>query len=133
MHRYYVMIVKDYKYNTQAARALAPADNESPRFPRQLSLREGGLGGGFEKYKLLEETLKEFGSIEDDDNEPVATGMTRQSPRISHTESEPSITGSPTVKIGVSSPGIRKISSVEQSETTPATRRDNWTAITGLR
>ncbi|KAH0545541.1 hypothetical protein FGG08_000372 [Glutinoglossum americanum] len=67
VHNYYVKIKKDYRRNTKALAAASGTD-KSAEVPRNLTLREGGAGGGLEVYKLLEKTLKEFGSMEDDDD-----------------------------------------------------------------
>jgi hypothetical protein len=65
VHKYYVRIKKDFRRN---ARALAENPSQSGRLG-QLSLREGGYGGGLEEFKMIELTLKEFGSLEDQDME----------------------------------------------------------------
>jgi hypothetical protein len=65
VHKYFVRIKKDFRRN---ARALT--ENPSQSGPLgQLSLREGGYGGGLEEFKMIELTLKEFGSLEDQDME----------------------------------------------------------------
>lgn len=70
VHRYYEKIIKDYETNTHALRESMLRDGTNrPTLRRQLSLREGGNGGGNESFKLLEKTLKEFGSIEDEEVE----------------------------------------------------------------
>lgn len=68
MHRYLRRMKKDFAKNTQANES-ASESGSSPNSSRQLSLREGGVGGGLDEYKLLERTLKEFGNLDDHDVE----------------------------------------------------------------
>jgi hypothetical protein len=68
MHRYLRRMKKDFAKNTQANES-ASESGSSPTSSRQLSLREGGVGGGLDEYKLLERTLKEFGNLDDQDIE----------------------------------------------------------------
>jgi hypothetical protein len=65
VHKYFVRIKKDFRRN---ARALAENPSHGGQLG-QLSLREGGHGGGLEEFKMIELTLKEFGSLEDHDVE----------------------------------------------------------------
>ncbi|EME78957.1 serine threonine kinase fungal-specific transcription factor [Pseudocercospora fijiensis CIRAD86] len=67
MHKYFRKIKNDYKKNVQAIESSSEGD--SPISTRHLSLREGGLGGGLDEYKLLERTLIDFGNLEDQDVE----------------------------------------------------------------
>ncbi|MCJ1415981.1 hypothetical protein MMC32_002316 [Xylographa parallela] len=84
VHRYYEKIIGDYRVNTLALReSLALNVNGGHALLRQLSLREGGNGGGGESYKLLEKTLKEFGSIEDEDVEILASDRDKRAQRMS--------------------------------------------------
>ncbi|KAK5160818.1 hypothetical protein LTR16_012343, partial [Cryomyces antarcticus] len=71
MHHYYIRMKKDYRKNTLADNGVSGGRDESPEHHRRLSLREGGPGGGLEGYKLLEKTLKDLGSLEDEDLEMV--------------------------------------------------------------
>merc|ERR1712072_279205 len=66
MHKYFVRLKKDYKKNTAA---LSSSDDEGGIAGRNLSLREGGEGGGLEEWKILERTLTHFGSLDDQDIE----------------------------------------------------------------
>jgi hypothetical protein len=68
MHRYLRRMKKDFSKNVQANESASESD-DSPSSSRQLSLREGGIGGGLDEYKLLERTLKEFGNLDDHDVE----------------------------------------------------------------
>lgn len=68
MHRYLRRMKKDFFKNVQANES-TPESGSSPESSRQLSLREGGSGGGLDEYKLLERTLKEFGNLDDQDVE----------------------------------------------------------------
>ncbi|KAJ9648157.1 hypothetical protein H2199_001935 [Coniosporium tulheliwenetii] len=77
-HTYFTRIKKDFRRN---AKALADSGHP-PEYYRQLSLREGGVGGGLEEYRLLERTLQEFGNLQDEDDMPDAAdedpvGLTR--------------------------------------------------------
>jgi hypothetical protein len=65
VHKYFVRIKKDFRRN---ASALAENPSHGGQLG-QLSLREGGYGGGLEDFKMIELTLKEFGSLEDQDVE----------------------------------------------------------------
>lgn len=65
MHKYLRRIKADYKKNTQAMESSSEGD--SPVSTRHLSLREGGIGGGLDEFKLLERTLNDFGNLEDQD------------------------------------------------------------------
>ncbi|KAI7155157.1 hypothetical protein KC349_g7180 [Hortaea werneckii] len=71
MHKYFVRLKKDYKKNTAA---LNSSDDESGIAGRNLSLREGGEGGGLEEWKILERTLTHFGSLDDQDIEMADAG-----------------------------------------------------------
>ncbi|TKA74229.1 hypothetical protein B0A49_02028 [Cryomyces minteri] len=71
MHLYYIGMKKDYRKNALANNGVSSGRDESPEQHRRLSLREGGPGGGLEGYKLLEKTLKDLGSLEDEDLEMV--------------------------------------------------------------
>lgn len=84
VHRYYEKIIGDYRANTQALKdSLATNTHGGQMIYRQLSLREGGNGNGRESYKLLEKTLKEFGSIEDEEVEIVSGDREKMSQRAS--------------------------------------------------
>ena len=69
MHRYFVRIKKDYRKNVASVGSNASESDGSPLSSRHLSLREGGEGGGLDEFKLLERTLKDFGTLEDEDVE----------------------------------------------------------------
>ena len=71
VHRYYEKIIGDYKANTRNLGDASSHNNDVSY--RNLSLREGGMEGGVEGFKLLEKTLKEFGTIEDEEIEPFLT------------------------------------------------------------
>lgn len=123
MHRYYDRIIKDYKRNTQALNEGAGSDyHDRPSFRRHLSLREGGLGGGLDEYKLLEKTLKEFGVLEDEDldMEDGDEGPRREA--TSPDETEFSEAGSNAVKSeGPEGPG--------HGADNGAVRPDGWAAV----
>ncbi|KAK4494336.1 hypothetical protein PRZ48_014634 [Zasmidium cellare] len=67
MHRYFRRLKADYRKNIQAMESSSEGD--SPVSTRHLSLREGGLGGGLDEFRLLERTLQDFGNLEDHDVE----------------------------------------------------------------
>lgn len=68
MHKYFQRMKKDYRKNVQA-NGPSPGSDDSPLSTRNLSLREGGEGGGLDEFKVLERTLKDFGRLEDLDVE----------------------------------------------------------------
>ena len=124
--QYYKRIIDDYKRNTQALADGGLANNTgSHNMQKQLSLRQGGLGGGAEAYKLLEKTLKEFGSIEDEDIESLIHEGSNRDPRSSNANSS---AGDPVARIdGRTSENWTAINSIvndEQSNSIPANRSD---------
>ncbi|EKG19574.1 hypothetical protein MPH_03438 [Macrophomina phaseolina MS6] len=66
VHVYYIRIKKDFRRN---ARAMASLSSPGAESLRSLTLREGGAGGGLEEYKLLEKSLREFGSLWDENED----------------------------------------------------------------
>jgi hypothetical protein len=62
VHRYYVRVKKNFQRNVKVL-----GGPSAP--PGPLSIREGGIGGGLEEFKMIEATLKEFGTLEDHDVE----------------------------------------------------------------
>ncbi|KAI9877587.1 MAG: hypothetical protein M1830_003487 [Pleopsidium flavum] len=116
MHRYYDKLIQDYKRNTQALVHSSESEIEGrPRLHRHLSLREGGLGGGLEEYKLLEKTLKEFGVLEDENSGEEDAKMVGTSPDAT----EVAEAGSAAVKD----------EGAESSAGNVAPRRDGWAAV----
>ncbi|CAK3993967.1 serine threonine kinase fungal-specific transcription factor [Lecanosticta acicola] len=67
MHKYFRRMKLDYRKNAQTIESSSEGD--SPVSTRHLSLREGGLGGGLDEFKLFERTLSDFGNLEDQDVE----------------------------------------------------------------
>ncbi|KFY45116.1 hypothetical protein V494_01137, partial [Pseudogymnoascus sp. VKM F-4513 (FW-928)] len=59
MGRYYENIKRDYQRNIESLVGLPSSEHQ--RRVKELSLREGGNGGGLEIYKLLEKEFKDFG------------------------------------------------------------------------
>ena len=111
VHRYYEKIINDYRINTQALReSSSSATNGTLKVQKNLSLREGGVGNGVESYKLLEKTLKEFGSIEDEDVDILNGDRDRRGARMSFNSST---AGEPVPKL----------------ESRPS---ENWTAINSI-
>jgi len=123
MHRYYDKIIKDYKRNTRALiETSGREDHGRPPLRRHLSLREGGLGGGLEEYKLLEKTLKEFGDIQEEDVDSTdGEGHVRRG-GMSPDGTEVSEVGSNAMK----SDGPEGMGHAGDSA---ATRRDGWAAV----
>ncbi|KFX90405.1 hypothetical protein O988_08213, partial [Pseudogymnoascus sp. VKM F-3808] len=68
MHRYFQDIKKDYRRSIGALVGLPSSEHQRRVAQAQdLSLREGGHGGGLEEYKIIEKELKDFGpSLEQD-------------------------------------------------------------------
>ena len=94
VHRYYEKIINDFNDNSRLLIESSALPNGLPH--RSLTLREGGPGGGVEGFKLLEKTLKEFGSIEDETSEHMprsrnlsGSSNTGDFPRPTSTESRP--------------------------------------------
>src|ERR1700753_3047841 len=67
VHIYFGRIKKDFKRNTKALERSAAEGSDASEPHSHLSLREGGVGGGLEEFRLIEKTIREFGSIEDED------------------------------------------------------------------
>jgi hypothetical protein len=68
IHVYHMRIKKDFERNVRAMNAADSSRNaDSGDVQHSMSLREGGEGGGLEEFKLLQKTLQEFGSIDDED------------------------------------------------------------------
>lgn len=65
-HLYFIRIKRDFRRNAKAMASLSSPGAESLR---NLTLREGGAGGGLEEYKLLEKSLREFGSLWDENED----------------------------------------------------------------
>ncbi|KAH0551142.1 hypothetical protein GP486_007521, partial [Trichoglossum hirsutum] len=124
VHNYYVKIKKDYHRNTKALAAASETD-KSPEVPRNLTLREGGGGGGLEVYKLLEKTLKEFGSMEDDDD----TDMPDVEAEEERAESD--VGRSNTASAAVKSETVEGAEGRVDAERT-ASGRERWIAINSV-
>ncbi|KAK3714955.1 hypothetical protein LTR37_007445 [Vermiconidia calcicola] len=75
MHRYFRRMKSDYKRNVAAFESSTSESDGSPTSTRHLSLREGGIGGGLDEFRLLERTLKDFGNLEDQDIEMTDGGF----------------------------------------------------------
>jgi len=72
MHRYFKRMKSDYYKNIQSMDR--PESDAGSVSARHLSLREGGIGGGLEEFKLFERALKDFGSLEEQDAEMTDAG-----------------------------------------------------------
>ncbi len=119
MHRYYDKIIKDYKRNTQALAHSSASESEGrPRLHRHLSLREGGLGGGLDEFKLLEKTLKEFGVLEDEESGEEYAKTAATSPD-----------GTQVSEAGRTAVKDEGMEGVGSSAGNVATRRDGWAAV----
>lgn len=57
-HLYFLRIKKDYGRSS--------SDQQHGAVDYHLSLRDGGQGGGLEEFKLIEQTLKEFGKLDEE-------------------------------------------------------------------
>ena len=79
MHKYFRRMKSDYRKNVAAMESGALESDGSPLSTRNLSLREGGTGGGLDEFKLLERTLKEFGNLEDQDVDMEDAGQVQNS------------------------------------------------------
>jgi hypothetical protein len=124
VHNYYVKIKKDYHRNTKALAAASGGD-KSLEIPPNLPLREGGGGGGLEVYKLLERALKEFGSMEDDDD----TDMPDVDVEEERAESEAG--RSSTANVAVKSEAMEGAEGRADAERT-ASGRERWIAINSV-
>jgi hypothetical protein len=85
LHRYFQGIKQDHNRSIMELNLPSSEYQRRVAAARELSLREGGHGGGLDEYKLLEKELKDFGpSIEQDRydspesrNSPFPRGSTR--------------------------------------------------------
>ncbi|KAF2460968.1 fungal-specific transcription factor domain-containing protein [Lineolata rhizophorae] len=128
-HKYYMRMIKDFERNSRALEtsSMSSGGETAEGQARHLSLREGGLGGGLAEYKLLEKTLKEFGTLEDEDvemeNAPGAeTGVPRARQRTGDEVSE------------VGSAGV-KSEAMDVHDGTPDSaglRQERWNAINSV-
>lgn len=73
MHKYFRRMKKDYKKNIATIESTT-SESDSPVSTRHFSLREGGIGGGLDEFKLIERTLKDFGNLENHDLEMTDVG-----------------------------------------------------------
>ena len=123
MHRYYDKLIKDYKRNTKAQiESSQPEDPDHPPLCRNLSLREGGLGGGLEEYKLLEKTLKEFGDLQGEDMDTTDGEGPAKRGGMSPDETEVS-------EVGDNAMRNEGPDGVGHSGESAATKRDGWAAV----
>ncbi|KAK3074364.1 hypothetical protein LTR53_003293 [Teratosphaeriaceae sp. CCFEE 6253] len=72
MYTYFRKMKSDYRKNTNSMETSSSENDSSSNRP--LSLREGGLGGGLEEWKILERTIRDFGNLEDQDVEMTDAG-----------------------------------------------------------
>ncbi|KAI9821817.1 MAG: hypothetical protein M1827_002399 [Pycnora praestabilis] len=124
MHQYFIKMKRDYRRNSKTLTSSTFESEGSPSAIRQLSLREGGIGGGLAEYKLLEKTLKEFGSLEDDDEDyamPDVGEVGKSKAPLGADETSASDAGSATVK-------SEAMDGVEGGGDSVA-QRDQWNAI----
>lgn len=113
IHRYFKRIKQEFDRNSKHMNQ--PSGQPSPHEGVFLSVRDGGFGGGLEEYKVFERTLRDFGSLEDDDTEMTDAP-----------EYESGRAGSSVASIGVKSEGMRMH---ESSPDSAAARPDRWNAI----
>ncbi|KAJ5102702.1 hypothetical protein N7532_003231 [Penicillium argentinense] len=68
LHSYFIKVKRDFRrYSRNRLDSMSDASDHAPNGVR--SIREGGLGGGLEEFKLLEKLFLDFGTIEDQLNE----------------------------------------------------------------
>ncbi len=93
MHRYYEGMKRDFD---SSIRALPGPSSDHQRRVNDLKekpLREGGLGGGLEEYKLLERELKDFGPSLEQDRYHSPTPFSRGSTGAPNVKSEGAVNG----------------------------------------
>lgn len=114
IHRYFRRVKREFDQNTKHLGTASgqPSPNESTFIP----LREGGFGGGLEEFKIFERTLRDFGSLEDEDTEMVDAP-----------DFESGHVGSSAASVAVKSEGMRMHESSPDSAA--AARPDRWIAI----
>jgi hypothetical protein len=125
MHVYFSKMKSDYRRNTKALASSASESEGSPAAHRHLSLREGGLGGGLEEYKLLEQSL-EFGSLDGEDSDMMADlfGTKKTNFEDMTTASDP---GSSAVKSET-----QEAADTASGTETSTSRSDKWIAINNV-
>lgn len=79
MYQYFRQLKRDYKRNVAAMETSSTESGTSPVSTRHLSLREGGIGGGLDEFRLLERTLHDFGNLEDQEAEATESGQRQTS------------------------------------------------------
>jgi hypothetical protein len=114
VHRYYKRVKKDFDRNTRHLNITS--GRSVPNGPLLAPYSEAGFSGGQEEDKAFEKTLREFGSLDEED-----TVMT-DAPDF---ESGP--IGSSAASVAVKSEGMRAHESSPDS--TAAARSDRWIAI----
>ncbi|KAK6401051.1 hypothetical protein LTR81_023738 [Elasticomyces elasticus] len=67
MHKYFRRMKSDYRKNTETMESSSSVSDSISERP--LSLREGGMGGGLDEWKILERTIRDFGNLDDLDTE----------------------------------------------------------------
>ena len=123
VHLYFVRLKKDFQRNTRNLEASSESGS-SAESARYRSLREGGSGGGLEEYKLLEKILKEFGSLEDEDQDMLDADSDGVA-RLGHGLDETSESGSAAIKS----------ETMDLAEGTPESasiRQERWNAINSV-
>ncbi|KAL9079229.1 MAG: hypothetical protein Q9157_001847 [Trypethelium eluteriae] len=126
LHLYFGRMKKDWKKNTKALESSSEGGTAvSPEAYRHLSLREGGPGGGLEEYKLLEKTLKEFGTLEDDDLEMTDSGMAPNEP-------DPSDAGAVIEAVGPQSKPKAMSIVTQQAPDDINAQQEHWNAINNV-
>ena len=113
IHRYFKRIKKQFARNTKHIdKPIGQPSSNDPNFP---TLHDGGFAGGLEEYKMFERTLRDFGSLEDEDTEMVDAS-----------EYDSGRPGSSAASVAVKSEGMKVH---ESSPDSAATRTDRWRAI----
>lgn len=65
LHSYFVKVKKDFRAHSRKSDTIPPADGVDGQANGIRPVREGGMGGGLDEFKLLEKLFLEFGNIED--------------------------------------------------------------------
>ena len=125
MHAYFSKMKSDYHRNTKALASSASESDGSPAAQRHLSLREGGMGGGLQEYKLMEQSL-EFGSLDGEDSGKVADTFGTKK-----TEFEETITASD-LRGSVVKSETQEFADTASGSEASISKRDKWIAINSV-
>jgi len=113
IHRYFKRIKKEFGRNTRHIDK--PTGQPSPNDPNFPALQDGTFGGGLDEYKMFERTLRDFGSLDDEDTEMVDAS-----------EYDSGRAASSVASVAIKSEGMKM---QEGSPDSAAARTDRWRAI----